>query len=440
MALGPWPSAWLPAALLQRLRELLLAAAAALVSLAASIPVGSAGEAAALRRQLREVGERAAAVEVEHTAQLCRSPRSSPRPVRIFIDGVFDLTHFGHMNAFRQARALGDYLIVGVNSDESVAKSKGLKPVLTDFERQTAVAACRFVDEIVPASPYVMSQAYIQELMETHGIDYFVHGDDPCLVDGQDVYDAAKRLGRFHTIPRTEGISTTDIIGRLLLMTRDHHESIVEGELDAGSGAQRPAHLFASAHSRFLVTSQLLRAFSAALPGQPSRRGRTVYVDGAWDMFHAGHAELLRKARALGDYLLVGVHSDAAVNEHRGSNHPIMSMHERVLSVLGCRHADDVLLNAPWTVTQEMITTLDISVVARGTVHDCAECVAEPHDPHRVPKALGIHAELESEVPLSLEEIMGRLQSRRQEVSARFVEKQRAESDWQLRKRSPGGQ
>merc|ERR1719253_2420374 len=105
------------------------------------------------------------------------------------------------MNAFRQARAIGDFLVVGVNSDDSVESAKGLRPVMNDAERQAAVAACRFVDQIVPASPYVMTAEYIQYLVDEYGIDYFVHGDDPCLVDGKDVYEVPKRLGMFCSIP-----------------------------------------------------------------------------------------------------------------------------------------------------------------------------------------------------------------------------------------------
>ena len=45
--------------------------------------------------------------------------------IRIWMDGVFDLTHFGHFNAFRLARSLGDFLIVGINDDRSVLHSKG---------------------------------------------------------------------------------------------------------------------------------------------------------------------------------------------------------------------------------------------------------------------------------------------------------------------------
>ncbi|CAE7462924.1 pctA [Symbiodinium sp. CCMP2592] len=214
-------------------------------------------------RELAEAKEQLAGAESQCILAQC-APQGSPRPIRIFIDGVFDLTHYGHMNAFRQARALGEYLVVGVNSDESVQKAKGFRPVLTDDERQAAVAACRFVDEIVPASPYIMTEAYIQDLVENRGIDYFVHGDDPCIVDGRDVYESARKAGRFCTIPRTEGISTTDIVGRLLLLTQDHHTELVTA---APSSGARPSAVFASQQSNFLVTSQLLRAFSGALPG-----------------------------------------------------------------------------------------------------------------------------------------------------------------------------
>jgi len=354
--------------------------------------------------------------------------------VRIFIDGAFDLTHFGHMNAFRQARALGDYLIVGVNSSESVAEAKGLPPVLSDSERQAVVAACRFVDEIVPASPYIMTAEYIKELDEKYGIDFFVHGDDPCFVDGKDVYEAAKLAGKFQTVPRTEGISTTEIVGRLLLLTSDHHESIIEED-------EGEAGMFVSQRSKFLVTSQLMRAFSSALPsalpcGAGGQAGpvRRVYVDGAFDMFHAGHTSLLERAKALGDKLIVGVHSDAVVNKHRGSNYPIMAMHERVLGVLGCRHVDDVLLDAPWVITREMVATLQLSVVVRGTVRDCEDAVAGPCDPHAVPVELGIHVQLESQVGLTLDAIVDRLQGRRKEVEVRQAEKQRREGEWYRQK------
>lgn len=66
-----------------------------------------------------------------------------------------------------------------------------------------------------------MTPAFTDELFTKHRIDYVVHGDDPCLLpDGTDAYAYAKKRGRFKMIKRTEGVSTTDIVGRMLTCTR----------------------------------------------------------------------------------------------------------------------------------------------------------------------------------------------------------------------------
>ncbi|KAF7234258.1 hypothetical protein EG68_12084, partial [Paragonimus skrjabini miyazakii] len=76
------------------------------------------------------------------------------KPVRVWVDGCFDLVHFGHANALRQAKALGDQLIVGVHSDEEVKFHKG-PPVFTEQERYRLIRAIKWVDEVVEAAPYV---------------------------------------------------------------------------------------------------------------------------------------------------------------------------------------------------------------------------------------------------------------------------------------------
>lgn len=160
------------------------------------------------------------------------------KEIRIFMDGAFDMMHYGHMNAFRKGRAMGTKLIVGVNSDETITICKGA-PVMNDEERLAMVRGCKFVDEVVPGVPYVMNDEYLKWVINEYRIDYVVHGDDPCIVDGKDVYESAQKMGKelifsdltpplsgkYLTIPRTEGISTTDIVGRMLLMTRSHHSA-----------------------------------------------------------------------------------------------------------------------------------------------------------------------------------------------------------------------
>jgi len=210
---------------------------------------------------------------------------SPPNPqekgeIRIFMDGAFDLLHFGHMNAFRLGRSLGTHLVVGLNSDESISKCKGT-PLMNDNERLTMVSACKFVDEVVPGVPYVMNREYLEYVIDKYKIDYVIHGDDPCIVDGKDVYATAKEAGKYRSIPRTEGVSTTDIVGRMLLMTKEHHF-----QNDVSLGQQ----------SKFLTTSRMLTLFSDDIQA-PAPGSRVVYIDGAWDLFHPGHVCILKAAR-----------------------------------------------------------------------------------------------------------------------------------------------
>lgn len=82
--------------------------------------------------------------------------------------------------------------------------------------------ACKWVDEVVPDVPYVTSL----EIMDQHGCDICVHGDDlTTAADGSDSYAAVKAAGRFKECKRTEGVSTTELVGRMLLMARTQHPS-----------------------------------------------------------------------------------------------------------------------------------------------------------------------------------------------------------------------
>ena len=67
---------------------------------------------------------------------------------RVWSDGCYDMVHFGHANQLRQTKEFGNYLVVGVHSDEEIAKHKG-PPVFTQEERRKIVNAIRWVDEVV---------------------------------------------------------------------------------------------------------------------------------------------------------------------------------------------------------------------------------------------------------------------------------------------------
>ncbi len=129
---------------------------------------------------------------------------------RVYVDVCADLMHPGHIQFFKNAKAFGDYLIVGIHSDEVISSYKRV-PILTLNERVTMVEACRYVDEVVPGAPLKITEEWIQK----YQIDVVVHGDDTRPETLSYWYEVPIRMGIFKTVPYTPGISTTDILKRI---------------------------------------------------------------------------------------------------------------------------------------------------------------------------------------------------------------------------------
>ncbi|CAN7007366.1 unnamed protein product [Brassica rapa subsp. trilocularis] len=342
-------------------------------------------------------------------------PFRKRKPVRVYMDGCFDMMHYGHCNALRQARALGDQLVVGVVSDEEIIANKG-PPVTPLHERMIMVKAVKWVDEVIPDAPYAITEEFMKRLFDEYRIDYIIHGDDPCVLpDGTDAYALAKKAGRYKQIKRTEGVSSTDIVGRMLLCVRERSNSqshsSLQRQFSHGHNSPRFEDGASSAGgtrvSHFLPTSRRIVQFSNGKGPGPG--ARIIYIDGAFDLFHAGHVEILRRARELGDFLLVGIHNDQTVSGKRGAQHPIMNLHERSLSVLACRYVDEVIIGAPWEVSKDTITTFDIWKVVHGTVAESDDFQKEEGNPYAVPKSMGIFEVLESPLDISTSTIIKRI-------------------------------
>ncbi|KAL3644243.1 Ethanolamine-phosphate cytidylyltransferase [Castilleja foliolosa] len=363
--------------------------------------------------------------------------KSAKKRVRVYMDGCFDLMHYGHANALRQAKAVGDELVVGVVSDEEIISNKG-PPVLSMQERLALVSGLKWVDEVIPNAPYEITEEFMHRLFKEHNIDYIIHGDDPCLLpDGTDAYALAKKVGRYKQIKRTEGVSSTDIVGRILSSVEDVKadkacpDSSQTGEYNNSKSSKSVAN---GGHiSHFLPTSRRIVQFSNGKG--PGPNSRVVYIDGAFDLFHAGHVEILKSARQLGDFLLVGIYADHVVSDLRGSHFPLMNLHERSLSVLACRYVDEVIIGAPWEVTKDMMTTFNISLVVHGTVAENNAFLNGKPDPYAVPRSMGIFQTLESPKDITTMSIARRIIANHEIYEKRNAKKEASEKKYYAEKK-----
>lgn len=93
----------------------------------------------------------------------------------------------------------------------------------------------------------------------------------------------------------------------------------------------------------------------------------------------------------MGDFLLVGLHTDEDVVNRRGPHLPIMNLHERSLSVLACKYVDEVIIGVTPYITEDLIRTFNISIVVRGSQSEFSQLKPEQTQArYSVPQSKGI--------------------------------------------------
>ena len=122
---------------------------------------------------------------------------------RVITYGTFDLLHYGHINLLRRAKALGDYLIVALSTDEFNDREKHKRCYFSYEERKRLLEAVRYVDLVIPEESWDQKRTDVRE----YHIDTFVIGDD-----WEGKFDFLKDEGvEVVYLPRTPEISTTQI-------------------------------------------------------------------------------------------------------------------------------------------------------------------------------------------------------------------------------------
>ena len=128
--------------------------------------------------------------------------------MRVITFGTFDVFHIGHLRILERAYQFGDYLLVGVSTDQMNFDKKQCFPVYTQEERREIIHALRCVDEVFYEESLELKRAYLLE----HRADVLVMGDD-----WAGKFDEFNDICRVEYLPRTPSISTTVVIEKIKL-------------------------------------------------------------------------------------------------------------------------------------------------------------------------------------------------------------------------------
>lgn len=129
----------------------------------------------------------------------------------VFTNGCFDIVHLGHIDYLEKARALGNRMVLGLNTDASVSRLKGpLRPVVNEYARARLMAALSFIDAVI-----LFDEPTPSELIEAIKPDILVKGDDYTVENIAGADFVLSRGGEVKTIALVKGYSTSSLIEKI---------------------------------------------------------------------------------------------------------------------------------------------------------------------------------------------------------------------------------
>jgi rfaE bifunctional protein nucleotidyltransferase chain/domain len=145
-------------------------------------------------------------------ANYCQVLRKRENKV-VVTNGCYDIIHRGHIALLEQARALGDFLIVAVNSDQAVRQLKGEgRPIVNEQDRAAIIAALHCVDAVV-----IVDSMRVDQFLRCCGEVLWVKGGDYTIdsLDKTEVEAITRCNGSIRILPFTPGYSTSQLVGRI---------------------------------------------------------------------------------------------------------------------------------------------------------------------------------------------------------------------------------
>ncbi|KAH3901688.1 ethanolamine-phosphate cytidylyltransferase SCDLUD_001459 [Saccharomycodes ludwigii] len=269
-------------------------------------------------------------------------------------------------------------VFVGVHNDEDICYNKGGSPVMNELERYDHMKSIKWCDKLIPAAPYVTDP----QLMDEYSCQFVLHGDDITTDhDGNDCYQIVKDLGRFVVVKRTQGVSTTDIIHRILTDTYSYKTKDIE------NNANNPKLWDLQLLTRFCKDKDAISVWdyvfyknfnNVIVKGgyelvKNDEKGKITavscyYIEDYFDLFNVGDIEIFQtiKSKYAAVYgsntkLIVGVLSSSNVG-------CINTLLERCLSLLSCKYIDGIVIDPDSDIFSSMTNNVQISKLDKQTI------------------------------------------------------------------------